>query len=649
MKHSIFKHTIAVFCVVIVVAAAAATVGGYLYNSGNTANRAEYYALTGSATAISVMSNMDYDEFSKSDKTELYADIRNELKSICDAFMLEYLYVYEIIPESDSIRYITCVSSDDEKNELVSRERGFGKIVKHTLTEQEKNAIKNVAYDTPYHEKNKFGEVYTWVYPLVEDGEIKALVGSDYRVNDLEGETIRAELITIIPMIVILILAFFFALLSMRKKIFIPIKRLSVCMNSFMTDGGADLKSLNIDSDNEIGEMASSFIQMSDEIKNYLSNIESLTAERERAKVELDVARRIQSGIVPVESAISDDGYDVFACARPAREVGGDFYDCFKTSSGKICTVMGDVSGKGIAAAMFMAMTKTMLHDRLNSDCDPAEVLNYVNESLCASNPEGMFVTVFAAVLDPKTGEVCYANAGHTPPVIIGENASFLEVDSGIAIGLFEDACIEDNYMTLKDGEGILLYTDGVTDAINHEKSFFGDKRIIEAVKNADGAESAIKLLGRAVSDFVSGAEQFDDYTTLAVFYSDGFKKTLNLSPNEASLPELRGAILNITGNTPTGRKIYLACDEAFVNIISYSGASRVSVRLEKHKEIFKVAFTDDGTPFDPTSQLKQKDFNEFDGGGMGLALIRQISDEISYAREDGNNILTLTFCLTPQ
>ena len=285
-----------------------------------------------------------------------------------------------------------------------------------------------------------------------------------------------------------------------------------------------------------------------------------------------------------------------------------------------------------------------MIHDSLSRGESPAQTLISANRSLCESNPEGMFVTVFAAVFDTKTGEVCFANAGHTVPVVFGKGARAANIDPGIAIGLFDDAEIVDERLTLSSGEGLLIYTDGATDSVNNQKEFFGQNRLTEAVKNADSAKSAISLLSHAVFEFVSGAQQFDDYTALALFYQSGNKTKIQLTPDKSSLSQIRDAVFNITGNTPQGRKIFLACDEVFANIAEHSDADYVEFEIEKKGDKLSVIFKDNGFPFDPLAQNISKDFLELDGGGMGLSFIRSIAGEINYSRENDMNILTLSF-----
>ena len=620
-----------------------------MYNSGMVVRRSSQYARAGALSASHVIENIDFEKLKESDTSELYTKTRDVLRTICKSLDLEYLYVYEVNQrEEQVVRFVMTVASDDVQDENVAEVRGLGVVVPRVLTEQERMALLGEEHPSPYIEHNAFGDVYSWYYPVYNSsGTVIAIIGSDYSTSVLFNQAVRGTLVVIVSMIAVLLLVLLIVMFSMRRRIFIPIKQISNRMKGFVSEGGANFEPLNIHSGDEMQEIADSFEKMSDDISNYLSDIERLTTERVQANVELEIASRIQCGIVPERTVLTNERYEICAAAQPAKEVGGDFYDCFTRSDGSICVTIGDVSGKGVAAAMFMAMAKTMLKDCLNSGLSPADALNTANDALCDSNPEGMFATVFAAVLDADSGILRYANAGHTRPVIFGKNAEFLEVDTGIALGLFEDAGIVDCSVTLEHNSGILIYTDGVTEAVNTQKEFFGEERLLSAAREADGAEKAVKNLSDTVWAFADGAEQFDDFTVLALYYKGGLKRTIKLKSDLSALSEIKSAVLEISGGGSYGKKAVLACEEVFVNIVSYSGASCVEVSFENRNGGLIVEFSDDGVPFNPlSSESPDKEFDEFDSGGMGIGLVKQLADKAEYRYENNMNILTIEFTL---
>ena len=649
IKHSVFKQIITVFVIAILIGTIVAGIFSFVYNFRASVTRSSYYARAGAFAATLVIESVDYDKLRESDTSELYMKTRKELRNICQSFELEYLYLYEVEPDEESIRFIITVATDDEKDEDIIVERGFGVVVPWVLTEQEHAVLRGEEYTRPYIEDNVFGKVYTWYYPVYDDGgDIIALIGSDYSTDVVLRHAAHVTMVIVLCMAAVFLLVFLIALLPMYRRIFAPIKLISGRMRGFVTDSGTNLEPLHIRSEDEIQEIADSFEKMSEDINSYLGRIEQLTTERVQKNVEMEVAGKIQNGIVPAETVLNDGLYAVYAKAKPAKEVGGDFYDCFKNRDENICVVIGDVSGKGFAAAMFMVMVKTMIRDCLLSGMNPADALNVVNDALCNSNPEGMFATVFAAALDLESGVLHYANAGHTRPVLVQEPAELMDVDSGIALGLFEDAAIADYSIRLENGRCILIYTDGVTESVNAQNQFFGEKRLLSAVREVgNDVRQIVKALDNAVHDFTEDAEQFDDYTVLALYYRGDSRQTFQIKPESASLPQLRDAVMKVSGSGARGRKIYLACEEAFVNIIDHSGATAAEVMIEQQNGHLTVTFIDDGASFDPLgAEPIEKDFEELDSGGMGVALVKQLADTLDYNRTDNRNVLTLGFVL---
>ena len=649
IKHSIFKQIITVFVIAILIATIVSGVFSFMYSFRSAVARGARYARTGALSAAQVIESIDYDKLKGSDTSELYVKTRKELRSICQSFELEYLYLYEVEPDEESIRFIMTVATEDEKDEDIIVSRGLGVVVPWVLTEQEHAVLRDEEYTRAHIEDNVFGKVYTWYYPVYDDdGDIIALIGSDYRTDVVLRNAIHITIAIVLSMAAVLLLVFLIALLPMYRKVFAPIKLISDRMRGFVTDSGTNLEPLHIKSGDEIQEIADSFEKMSEDVINYLGHIEQLTTERVQKNVEMEVAGNIQNGIVPAETALNDALCTVYANARPAKVVGGDFYDCFKNRDGNICVVIGDVSGKGFAAAMFMVMAKTMIRDCLLSGMNPADTLNVVNNALCDSNPEGMFATVFAAALDPCSGVLRYANAGHTRPVIIQGSAELMNVEPGIALGLFEDADIDDYSLKLENNSVMLIYTDGVTEAVNMQNLFFGEKRLLSAVGDGgDDVRQIVKALGKTVLDFAGGAEQFDDYTVLALYYRGISMQTFQFKPEHSSLPRLRDVVLQAAGSGSGSKKIYLACEEVFANIADYSGATAAEVTIAKQNNRLTVTFADDGASFDPLeAEPIEKDFEELDSGGMGISLVKQLVDTLDYNRTDNRNVLTLGFVL---
>ena len=252
-----------------------------------------------------------------------------------------------------------------------------------------------------------------------------------------------------------------------------------------------------------------------------------MAAAAEKERTEMEAARRIQKASLPEgnDPWKEDARFRLYAGMQPARQVGGDFYDYFRVSEDSLATVIGDVSGKGITAALFMMRAMTLIRGCMLEGKELSQVLEQVNNELCDRNTEGMFVTVFVGILNLETGRYRYAGAGHQPPYVCREEFEALQLDPGLPLGLFEEeeyACAEAD---LRQGESIFLYTDGVTEAMNEEKELWGEARMKELLnlhKDSDCEEIA-RAISSAVAQFAKEAKQSDDITMLVLKYSKEF------------------------------------------------------------------------------------------------------------------------------
>jgi phosphoserine phosphatase RsbU/P len=249
----------------------------------------------------------------------------------------------------------------------------------------------------------------------------------------------------------------------------------------------------------------------------------STAAQKERMEGELTVARDIQRGIVPsiFPPFPEREEFDLHASLESAREVGGDLYDFFLLDDDHLCFAIGDVSGKGVPASLFMAVTITLLRAVGHRVGAPDEALARLNAALCRGNDSAMFVTLFFGICDLRTGELEYANGGHPPPYIVRADGGVEELPRahGVGLGVSERARYERVTATLEPGDALLLYTDGVTEAMSFDEDMFGPERLEGVLARGDGRLSADRLLEdvrAAVWDFAAGAEQYDDLTLLA-------------------------------------------------------------------------------------------------------------------------------------
>lgn len=282
---------------------------------------------------------------------------------------------------------------------------------------------------------------------------------------------------------------------------------------------------LRIKTHDEIQTLAESFIKMEKDIVEYTENLTVITAEKERVNTELSVATRIQANMLPsIFPAFPErKEIDIYATMNPAKEVGGDFYDFFMVDERHLAIVMADVSGKGVPAALFMVIGKTLIKDHTQSGKDLGEVFTEVNELLCESNSEGLFITAFEGVLDLASGEFRYVNAGHEIPYICKKGGNFepYKIRAGFVLAGMEGMRYKCGETRLDVGDKIFQYTDGVTEATNANNELYGMERLTD-ILGENSALSPAELLPKIKEDidrFVGEAPQFDDITMLCLEY----------------------------------------------------------------------------------------------------------------------------------
>ncbi len=278
-------------------------------------------------------------------------------------------------------------------------------------------------------------------------------------------------------------------------------------------------------SKDEVGELAESFIDMERTLHRYLQDLAATTAAKERIESELKIAHDIQMNMVPKTFPAFPDRreFDIHAALVPAREVGGDFYDFFMLDDQRLCFAIGDVSGKGVPAALFMALTKTLFRATGgHPDATPVSILSQLNGEMCRDNDTCMFATVFCCVLDARTGQVEYGNAGHVLPYVMSnETVMALPKTGGTALGVTTAGRVGSGQLLLGPGDRLVLYTDGVTDALDEGGRLFSDARLRETLQGTRGLRSkdVIEDVLEGVQRFSAGALQADDITLLVLGY----------------------------------------------------------------------------------------------------------------------------------
>ncbi len=429
--------------------------------------------------------------------------------------------------------------------------------------------------------------------------------------------------------------------------------------------------SLNIQTGDEVENLSLVMADMEQDISSYEENLAKVISEKERIGTELDLARKIQAAMLPNSFPAFPERkeFDIYASMRPAKEVGGDFYDFFLIDEDRLAMVIADVSGKGVPAALFMMVAKILVKNSIMNGLGPAEALEAINEQICANNREEMFITVWLGILNLKDGSLVAANAGHEYPVLCFPDGS-VRVDKqkhGFVIGGMAGIHFPEYEEKLEPGTKLFLYTDGLPDTESEANGQFRMERALQVLQLSGGKDPKAILsdMDSAVREFAGNAPQFDDLTMLCVSFSGkergsgGLKR--NMEDKEISVESVAENIESVTSfinaeleafDCPQKARIQIdvAADELFANIVQHAyvpntGTVTVKVAVSGEDRVARITFIDSGKPFDPLS-VPEPDITlpvEQRGvGGLGLFLVKKTMDDLIYEYKDGKNIVTI-------
>lgn len=323
---------------------------------------------------------------------------------------------------------------------------------------------------------------------------------------------------------IVLFLLLFWIVAFFSKKITRPLTRLAFITEE-IGSGNFDMAIPITHSKDEIGQLSLSFIHMQEALKEYTQTLKETTAAKEKFESELRIAHEIQMSIIPniFPPFPERTEFDLFAILHPARQVGGDLYDFFFIDDHHLCFAIGDVSGKGVPASLFMAVTRTMLRAKASIDLEVHQIVDAINKDLCKDNDMCLFVTFFIGIIDLRTGKIKYCNAGHNPTYIYqGDQLSALEEVHGFPLGVESDQEYGSNTLTLKENEFIFLYTDGISEAMNPAFEEFGNQRLEDSLKRNASKEplTMVQQVEKEVKSFAGEAEQSDDITMLCLKFN---------------------------------------------------------------------------------------------------------------------------------
>ena len=469
----------------------------------------------------------------KHEPDEEWEETNKKLDTLTNTSDLAYIYVSVISPDYKKRTYVF-----DTVNQL-SLEAGskvipFGTV--SSLEDKDEEYINNLKLVieegknyTSFTYKGEGGHVTTALPLFGTDGKVTAIMSivkpmneiKEHRRNFLRSIIISA---TILTLLFIALYAFLLYMGIIRPILFVTYE------TSHLAEHHGELTGLlkKIRHRNEIGKLANSVEKMSRDMNKYIEDLTHATAEKERLGAELNVAKQIQSEMLPRVFPPYKDHPEIelYASMTPAKEVGGDFYDFYMLDDDHFAMVVGDVSGKGVPAALFMVITKTLLKDTAEHEYNPAKVFEHVNKILCESNESGLFVTCWMAILTLSTGELNFANAGHNAPIIKnGGELKYLSTKPNLMLAAMDGIPYTNYTIKLAKGDRLFVYTDGITEATNDYDELYGEERLLKILKSVQdtgkNSRDILDIVRNDLNDFVLEAPQFDDITMLCMIYKE--------------------------------------------------------------------------------------------------------------------------------
>ena len=500
---------------------------------------------------------------------------------------------------------------------------------------------------------------YVFYKPLGQTGCSMAIVCPE---SDIFGgfDRLRNSVRAIVLVGLLLMLFLFIRIITRELQ---PLRRLAHEAET-IASGQFDAELPDFQRIDEIGQLSHSFGNMQQSLVKYIDELKNTTAQKASIESDLRIASGIQMGMLPEKFPTREDRDDVqlFASLTPAKEVGGDLFD-FYFRDEKLFFCIGDVSGKGVPASLFMAVTRSTFRTVSAHETMPDRIIMTMNKTIADMNKTHMFVTLFVGVLDLPTGRLHYCNAGHDAPLLVGAGVGELPCDANIPVGFMPSWKYTLQEAKIFTGTTILLFTDGLTEAMDSDKELFRMERVNEVASKALAQQQQeprqlIAQMTEAVHEFVGDAEQSDDLTMMAIQYikqqSDVKMRKRIVLPNDTQeVPKLNAFVEEVCQTVGfddmANMQIKVAVEEAVVNVMKYAYPPGMhgDVTIEAASNDVRLKFTiiDSGAPFDPTVQsevdttLAAKDRKI---GGLGIHIMRQNMDSINYERIDNLNVLTL-------
>ncbi len=518
-----------------------------------------------------------------------------------------------------------------------------------------KNLVGKPLQDIPWYSDNLMNITYFTYHNKTYVPYVKVLDNDMLLIVNIP----RSEMFNLVfqhLLVLFIVLLFLSLMLSyilyrrLNKDVINPIDKLIEIANR-ISKGNTDI-AIKIEKPVEFEQLASTYDKMTSDIKE-------ITKQQTRINSELSIAKSIQSSSLPnvFPPFPEHKEFSIYASMDPAKEVGGDFYDFYFTDSEHFMFLVADVSGKGVPAALFMMTVKTLINNQSQTISDPEELIQSINKKLCANNKEGFFVTMFACIVNVKTGEMACINCGHNPPLLKRNNAKYeyLKLEQNMVLGVIDKIDYQIYNTKLNKGDSIFIYTDGITEAVNAAGEMYGEQRLEECLNTVQGrtVEAVIKEIKSNVQEYTKGLGQSDDLTML-LFQYNGDLRIFEKPAVKENYKDFYNWVHEICTewslNEELSNKLDMCGEEIYANICFYAYPYRtgnIKVTMDKTENELIMVFEDNGTAYNP---LEKPDPDltippkERPIGGLGIFMVKQMAKDIEYKRIDEKNILTIKF-----
>ena len=532
------KAVVGIICMSIIISATA-TVLSYRTYANTMDEHYEKMAIDLAETAVSMLDSSKIQRYAETlEKDADYEEQKNILSQLIEANdAAQYLYI--LVPENGpNVKIgdpIYDIMDTDPEVAFATIEPAYIEV--------------DVGENLVYISETDYGwlcSALVWMYN--DQGEGYAMMSVDISMNDVMADRMDFLRVVLFAILLAMVAACVILVLLVNRFVVNPINQVARAALQYVSDRRTSegrsastgvrriatgekgeeksaISQLNIHTGDEIQALSEAIKTMELEINEYIQDLTTVTAEKERIGAELNVATQIQADMLPrIFPAFPErEEFDVYATMNPAKEVGGDFYDFFLVDDDHLAVVIADVSGKGVPAALFMVIAKTLIKNHAQNQEAPGTVFTQTNEQLCEGNDAGLFVTGWMGVLEISTGKFVYVNAGHNPPLLkrAGGTFEWLKSRPGFVLAGMEGVRYRENTLQLEPGDRLYLYTDGVTEATNSHEELFGDERLQNALNEYMDlpVEQFLPKIKECIDAFVGDADQFDDITMLALDY----------------------------------------------------------------------------------------------------------------------------------